>query len=90
MSQISTGNKWRTLYREALMEADPTQVSSRIETANKAIQRRAMELWYVGLPETGERHELDTALHFLNLLAMTGPEEDVDEDFTDDRSAYDS
>ena len=91
MSRMLPDNEWRALYREALMEPDPTQLNTRIEEANKAIQRRAMELWYVGVPETGERHELDTALHFLSLLATTRPEDPEGDEFSDDdRSAYDS
>lgn len=91
MSRIPLDNEWRALYREALMEPDPTQLNSRIEEANKAIQRRAMELWYVGVPETRERRELDTALHFLSLLATIGPEDPDDDEFNDDdKSAYDS
>lgn len=90
MSKTPTENEWRDLYRDALMEADPMLVPNRIEEANRAIQRRAMELWYIGVPETNERHELHTALHFLNLLAMIRLEEPDGDQFTDDRSAYDS
>jgi len=63
---------WRKLYREALTEADPTRVPALIDEASKAIQYRALELWYANSPETKERHDLDAALYFLGLLRMVG------------------
>jgi hypothetical protein len=67
------GNEWRELYREALLESDPTRVPILIEEAYQAVQRRTLELWYACCPETKERHELDAALYFLGLLRMIRP-----------------
>ena len=63
---------WRKLYREALTETDPTRVPALIDEASKAIQHRALELWYANSSETKERHDLDAALYFLGLLRMVG------------------
>jgi hypothetical protein len=68
MSRTPTENEWQQLYREALLESDPTRALARIEEAHKAVQRRALELGNGGSPETKERHELDAALYFLGLL----------------------
>jgi hypothetical protein len=65
--------EWRELYREALLESDPTRVPILVEEAYKAVQRRALELWYACSSETKERHELDAALYFLGLLRMVRP-----------------
>lgn len=72
MSQTQIQDDWHELYRDALLESDPAQVSVRIEQAHKAIQHRALELWYAGSPATKELHDLDTALHFLDLLRIVG------------------
>jgi len=74
MSELPVRNNWPDLYREALLEPDPTRVPARIEEAQKAICRRALELWYAG-PPTKEMHDLDTALHFLDLLRIVGTAE---------------
>jgi hypothetical protein len=73
MPQTTMENEWRELYREALLESDPTRVPILIEEAYKAVQRRALELWYACSSETKERHELDAALYFLGLLRMVRP-----------------
>lgn len=91
MSQMPTQNEWRELYREALLESDPTRMPARIEQASKAIQLRALELWNMGSPETRERHELDSALHFLSLLTMIGPVEAGSPPISNsDNNTYDS
>jgi len=63
-----TGRSWPQLYRQALLESDPSRVRARIEEAHKAIQQRARELWDAGSPKTRERHDLDAAVRFLGLL----------------------
>src|SRR5215467_10044932 len=68
MSRRPTTDDWQALYREAILESDPTKIPGMIDLAYKVIQRRAFELWYLGAPATSERHELDTALYFLDLL----------------------
>ena len=48
MSEMILHNSWAELYREALMESDPTKMRARIEEAYKAIHHRALELRYAG------------------------------------------
>lgn len=72
MSETTTQNNWPELYQEALLESDPMKVPARIEEAHQAIHRRALELWYADSPNTKEQRELNTALHFLDLLRMVG------------------
>lgn len=73
MSRTPTADDWRTLYRAAILESDPAKVPGLIDLAYKVVQRRAFELWYMGEPPTRERHELDNALYFLDLLRKFGP-----------------
>ena len=73
MSETTLQNSWADLYREALMESDPTKVTARIEEAYKAILHRALELWHARSGDTRERRDLDAALHFLDLLRIVGP-----------------
>ena len=75
MSTTLNENCWPELYREALLESNPTKVPARIEEAHQAIHRRVLELWYAGSPETKEHRDLDVALHFLDLLRRVGPTE---------------
>lgn len=70
--EMRTESSWQILYREALLEEDPTKTPFLIDEAYKAIQRRMQELWCAGEPVTKERRELDSALYFLNLLTMLG------------------
>ena len=65
---------WLRLYREAVLEPDPTKSKVRIAQAHKAIELRARELWYAGSAETAERHRLDAALNFLTVLHAVGSE----------------
>ena len=59
---------WSELYKEALLEPDPSRLPARIELAYKAMQRRAHELWYSGKTGTDERRALDAAVGCLGLL----------------------
>jgi len=71
----SDGNQnWLALYREAVLEPDRKKVKTRVEQAQRAMQRRARELWYAGAPEVGERRHMDAAVHFLGLLLLIGEE----------------
>ena len=71
----SDGNQhWLALYREAVLEPDRKKLKIRVAQAQVAIQRRARELWYARAPETSERHQMDTAVHFLGILRMIGEE----------------
>ncbi|MBZ5688740.1 MAG: hypothetical protein LAP86_27330 [Acidobacteriia bacterium] len=74
MSRTPTTDDWRTLYREAILESDPANLPGLIDLAYRVVQRRAFELWYMGAPATRERHELDNALYFLDLLRKFGPQ----------------
>jgi hypothetical protein len=65
MSQTITPG-WREIYADALEDFDP----ARIEEAQKAVQRRAKEIWRSGSPETKERRELAVAIYFLNLFSL--------------------
>ena len=73
MSDIGDG--WPDLYRKAILEPDRGRLPARIDEASEAIRRRSRELWYAGLQETEERHELDSALYFLGLLRMVHVDE---------------
>jgi len=55
---------WQALYGAALAESDPRKLSSRIETAKRAIHERLKEI------DDGsrEREQLDRALHALFTL----------------------
>ena len=66
MSASPRPNNWRELYADALEDFDP----ARIEEAQKAVQRRALEIWVPGLPESKERRELAAAFYFLNLFSL--------------------
>lgn len=70
---ISSGSQnWLVLYKKAVLEPDRKKMKTRITQAQAAIRRRARELWYAGVPPTGERHQMDAALHFLRLLSAVG------------------
>jgi len=72
MSDVTTPNNWRELYREALLESDPVLVPARMEAAHRSIHGRILRLWHAGSPRLDEQRDLDTALHFLALLRMVG------------------
>lgn len=59
---------WREQYRQALFEADPQRVLTRIEEAHDAIRYRICELWESDETDIRERSELDSAAYFLGLL----------------------
>lgn len=67
MLEQHSQKQWSELYRQALLESDETKLQRRIEEAEKAIQQRALELWYAE-PPTRERTDLDVALRFLGIL----------------------
>ena len=59
-----SSSDWQTLYSAALSESDLRKLSSRIETARRAIHERLKEV------DDGsrEREQLDRALHALFTL----------------------
>jgi hypothetical protein len=90
MSETILQNSWAELYREALMESDPTKLPARIEEAYKAIHRRALELSYASSGDTRERRDLDVTLHFLDLLrtVTSSPAHDVRNNIHDEPYPY--
>ena len=66
-----TGTSWPDLYKQAILEPDPTLLSARIIAAREAIQHRARELWYQEPAQMKERRDLDHAIRFLELLGKT-------------------
>jgi len=71
----SDGNQnWLALYREAVLEPDRKQVTTRVAQAQAAIRLRARELWYAGAIETTERRQIDAASHLLGVLYAIGSE----------------
>jgi hypothetical protein len=70
--------RWRVLYRDALLEEDPTKARPRVDEAYEAIEHRLKEL--ENSPETLELRELNLAHYFLSLLRLAGPQraEDLD------------
>lgn len=77
MSDISWEKKWPELYKEALLEPDYSRLPDLIDDAERAIQRRAMEIWYGGALESKELQDLDSALRFLELLRLATLNEDI-------------
>jgi hypothetical protein len=72
MANSDRNQNWPALYKEAVLEPDRKKVKIRVAQAQKAIQRRARELWYAGRPETSERRQMDAAAHFLGILRLIG------------------
>ena len=67
---------WAEPYRAALLEFDRSKLSSRIETARRAIDLRIAELWCSSsarYKDTGEMGALQDALHVLRSLEKQGP-----------------
>jgi hypothetical protein len=48
MANSDRNQNWPALYKEAVLEPDRKKVKIRVAQAQKAIQRRARELWYAG------------------------------------------
>jgi hypothetical protein len=72
MLKIRNQKSWAELYQRALFEDDSDRLQVRVKEAQQAIRQRAKELWQAnsaGHPiDVSERHELEAALYFLNLL----------------------
>jgi hypothetical protein len=68
---VSMEISWRDLYRAALLELSPERLQERIEVAEKAIQRRRIELRQDDSGSDGESRELNDALRGLRVLAVT-------------------
>jgi len=72
MAGTAAEANWLTLYREAVLEQNPEQLSARIARAQHAIRSRARELWYGGAKDSAERRRMDAASHFLGILHTIG------------------
>ncbi len=70
MADNGRSRHWLELYREAVLEPDSQKMRTLAAQAHRAIQNRALELWYAGAPVTSERLKLDAAAHFLGLLRV--------------------
>jgi hypothetical protein len=72
MLKIRNQQRWAELYQRALFEEDAKQLQTKLQEAQHAIRQRARELWQATSAgqaiDVRERHELETALYFLNLL----------------------
>jgi hypothetical protein len=72
MLKIRNQKCWTELYQRALFEDDSVQLPVRLKEAQEAIRLRARELWQANSAghqiDLRERHELEAALYFLNLL----------------------
>jgi hypothetical protein len=76
MLKIRQQERWAELYQRALFEDDSSQLQAKVKEAKQAIRQRARELWQADSAghrtDLRERHELETALYFLNLLQSIG------------------
>lgn len=68
MAGTASDWNWLRLYRQAVLEPDPRQLRVRIAKAQRAIWRRARELWYAGVRDTPERRQMDAASDLLGIL----------------------
>ncbi len=77
MTKTPPQKKWPELYKDALLESDRNRLPERIDEAERAIQQRALQLWYAPSPEIRERREMETALRFLALLKSVAANSDT-------------
>jgi hypothetical protein len=72
MLKIRNQKSWAELYQRALFEDDSDRLQVKVKEAQQAIRQRAKELWQANSAghqiDLRERHELEAALYFLNLL----------------------
>lgn len=61
---------WRELHRAAIYEADPQQLASRINKAEKALAHRSRELFVTPGNHLQERKAIDRALYTLRTLSF--------------------
>jgi hypothetical protein len=61
-----TSPLWRDRYKDALLETDPTRISTNIELAQQAIQQRLLQ--YSQPITSREREDIESALRYLHVL----------------------
>jgi hypothetical protein len=68
-------NEWEQLYQQALLELDDAKLKERISAAEKAVNKRLVEIQGNGKPnqQSEERHKLEDALHSLQYLRRISP-----------------
>src|SRR5207253_11260135 len=71
-SKSPNSANWRDLYRDAILELDPTKMVERIAEAEKALRQRAKELFQVPGDNIEEEQALDDAMYALHALQSTG------------------
>jgi hypothetical protein len=67
MSAVAVNPAWRDLYLAALFEINKSEITSRIEAAERAIIMRSREL-FASNTDAGERNSLESALVGLHAL----------------------
>jgi len=72
MAGINEKETWAKLYQRALFEEDSSKLPLLLEQAHRAVHQRVRELWYSPTPGKDvtdkERHKLNTAAYYLDLL----------------------
>lgn len=59
-------NRWKTLYRAAILETDKQLLPQRVSEAEEAVKARGREMFYgTGTPEEQEAGALEDALYTL-------------------------
>jgi hypothetical protein len=73
MSTVAYGQDhlWRTLYKAAILEPDPTETPRRIAEAETEIVHRARELFQETGNKLAEEQALDSAIRSLHLFRST-------------------
>jgi len=62
---------WRDLYKAALFEVDNARLPERIAQAEKALARRAQELFHIAGDNIEEEQALDDTMYALHALRNT-------------------
>ena len=71
-SPISLNSRaWRDLYKTVLFEVDKTKLPERIAQAEKALARRARELFHIAGDNIEEEQALDDTMYALHALRNT-------------------
>jgi len=68
VSKSSENTNWRELYRDAILELDPSKLSVHIAEAEKALIHRGRELVQEGGDNRKEEQALGDAMYFLRAL----------------------
>jgi hypothetical protein len=68
MGELSRAKDWKELYLAALLEGDRNRVPALIVEAERAIVRRARELFQAGGDNIDEAQGLEDALYALHAL----------------------